>query len=619
MLSLTHSLTRSLPPLFILSLLSQFRASAAAALNGAADAVAAPLFEYAATAAAEEGESPAAGDSELSQSLRAVLARFEARPASKFADDTNSQSDERRTATAQRAGSSGEHDDREEEGGGGSDSDAEAESTAAASLSRRQQRVVSRLTLSELKALTPTPALVELHDTNSPDPRLLVALKAAQCSVAVPPHWQAKRKYLANKKGYEKAPFALPGFLADTGIASMRGVQLSKAAEQSGKSKQRERMRPKMGAISIDYNTLHDAFFRYQTKPPLTVHGELYYEGKEFESGVQQATPLSYSPQLLEALGMPAADSPPPWLSGMQRHGPPPAYPFLRVPGVNGPLPSGAQWGVGDGEWGKPPLDEAGRPRWGGELFGEAKHNSRERKVAQQHWGHVQSSLDEADEAGEEAEEEGEDGGDGPQGTRSSRSGASAVAASESALPTDASSGVSSVLPPGGLSTPAAINLRKGADEAGTETPDTVYGSGAGKQLFTVLDEQPSADSARRSTLLPLTHTYAMPVQYSSVDGGELAERERRRRAAAAVGGAVELALDPSELESLDAPTLKRKYEAQQAQQRQAERRQQQTTDDDDDDEQHTADGTRSSISKEVDETSKKRRRKEAQQQKFKF
>ncbi|MQL67733.1 hypothetical protein Taro_000021, partial [Colocasia esculenta] len=28
---------------------------------------------------------------------------------------------------------------------------------------------------------------------------------------------------------------------------------------------------------------LHDAFFKYQTKPKLTTHGDLYHEGKEFE------------------------------------------------------------------------------------------------------------------------------------------------------------------------------------------------------------------------------------------------------------------------------------------------------------------------------------------------
>ena len=40
----------------------------------------------------------------------------------------------------------------------------------------------------------------------------------------------------------------------------------------------RERVRPKMGKIDIDYQKLHDAFFRYQTKPKMTIHGDLYYE-----------------------------------------------------------------------------------------------------------------------------------------------------------------------------------------------------------------------------------------------------------------------------------------------------------------------------------------------------
>ena len=42
-------------------------------------------------------------------------------------------------------------------------------------------------------------------------------------------------------------------------------------------------MRPKLGKIDIDYQKLHDAFFKWQTKPRMTMHGDLYYEGKEFE------------------------------------------------------------------------------------------------------------------------------------------------------------------------------------------------------------------------------------------------------------------------------------------------------------------------------------------------
>lgn len=47
------------------------------------------------------------------------------------------------------------------------------------------------------------------------------------------------------------------------------------------KTKMREKVRPKMGKIDIDYQKLHDAFFKWQIKPKLTIHGDLYYEVRE--------------------------------------------------------------------------------------------------------------------------------------------------------------------------------------------------------------------------------------------------------------------------------------------------------------------------------------------------
>ena len=45
------------------------------------------------------------------------------------------------------------------------------------------------------------------------------------------------------------------------------------------------------GKLDIDYQVLHDAFFKYQTKPELTPLGDLYYEGKEFEAMVSLFEP----------------------------------------------------------------------------------------------------------------------------------------------------------------------------------------------------------------------------------------------------------------------------------------------------------------------------------------
>ena len=69
----------------------------------------------------------------------------------------------------------------------------------------------------------------------------------------------------------------------------------------------------------------------------MTLHGDLYYEGKEFEIRLKEKKPGDLSDDLRTALGMPVAPNahkvPPPWLIAMQRYGPPPSYPNLKIPG----------------------------------------------------------------------------------------------------------------------------------------------------------------------------------------------------------------------------------------------------------------------------------------------
>ncbi|KAF9618229.1 hypothetical protein IFM89_000864 [Coptis chinensis] len=119
------------------------------------------------------------------------------------------------------------------------------------------------------------------------------------------------------KRGIEKQPFQLPDFIAATGIEKIRQAYIEKEDSKKLKQKQRERMQPKMGKMDIDYQVLHDAFFKFQTKPKLTTHGDLYYEGKEFEVKLREMKPGMLSRELKEALGMPEG-APPPWLINMQ-------------------------------------------------------------------------------------------------------------------------------------------------------------------------------------------------------------------------------------------------------------------------------------------------------------
>lgn len=207
-------------------------------------------------------------------------------------------------------------------------------------LSKKKQRKLNRLTVAELKQLVSKPEVVEWTDVSAADPRLLLHLKCYRNTIPIPAHWSAKRDYLQGKRGIEKPPFQLPSYIADTGIATQRDAIKEKEANMSLKAKTRERVQPKMGKIDIDYQKLHDAFFKFQTKPPLTGFGEMYYEGKEFETSLKEKRPGDLSPELVEALSIPPL-APPPWLISMQRFGPPPSYPTLRIPGLNAPIPEG--------------------------------------------------------------------------------------------------------------------------------------------------------------------------------------------------------------------------------------------------------------------------------------
>ncbi|KAM7514866.1 hypothetical protein LguiA_004449 [Lonicera macranthoides] len=150
-------------------------------------------------------------------------------------------------------------------------------------------------------------------------------------------------------------------------------------------------MQPKLGEMDIDYQVLHDALFKYQTKSKLTSHGDLHPEGKEFEVKLREIKPGMLSQELKEALGMPKG-APPPWLINMQRYGPPPSYPHLKISGLNAPIPSGAKFGCHPGGWGKPPVDDFRRPLYG-DVFGQQEEQPNYKEEPEdktKHWGDME-------------------------------------------------------------------------------------------------------------------------------------------------------------------------------------------------------------------------------------
>lgn len=423
--------------------------------------------------------------------------------------------------------------------------DEEDEASGQQKLSKKKRKMLNKLSIAELKALVKKPEVVEWHDTSSSDPRLLVQIKAQRNVVPVPSHWSLKREYLSSKRGIEKPAFKLPKFIADTGITEMRDAVLEKQAEQTLKQKQRERVQPKMGKLDIDYQKLYDAFFRFQDKPQLTRFGEVYYEGKEFETDLRHLRPGELSDPLKEALSIPPG-APPPWLINQQRFGPPPSYPSLRIPGLNAPIPAGAQWGFNPGCYGKPPVDEYNRPLFGGDIFGIMAQNQAAapsgEPVERSLWGELQEPEEESEEEEEEDEDEDEDEEDGeglqtPAGTETPAGGPGLA----STVPTEY----------GGTQTESLageLDLRK--NRRGTETDDSAY---AQRSAYTVVPER----HARAEGLFGSDRVY--DLKHAPGGGGdpnlrvlgsaqdeENASRKRKKP------GDVDVALDPDALAGSD-------------------------------------------------------------------
>ncbi|EAW74493.1 splicing factor 3b, subunit 2, 145kDa, isoform CRA_c [Homo sapiens] len=430
------------------------------------------------------------------------------------------------SAAPKKKGFEEEHKDSDDD----SSDDEQEKKPEAPKLSKKKLRRMNRFTVAELKQLVARPDVVEMHDVTAQDPKLLVHLKATRNSVPVPRHWCFKRKYLQGKRGIEKPPFELPDFIKRTGIQEMREALQEKEEQKTMKSKMREKVRPKMGKIDIDYQKLHDAFFKWQTKPKLTIHGDLYYEGKEFETRLKEKKPGDLSDELRISLGMPVGPNahkvPPPWLIAMQRYGPPPSYPNLKIPGLNSPIPESCSFGYHAGGWGKPPVDETGKPLYG-DVFGtnaaEFQTKTEEEEIDRTPWGELEPS----DEESSEEEEEEESDEDKPDET-------GFITPADSGLITPG--GFSSV--PAGMETPELIELRKKKIEEamdGSETP----------QLFTVLPEKRTATVG--GAMMGSTHIYDMSTVMS------------RKGPAPELQG-VEVALAPEELE-LDPMAMTQKYE----------------------------------------------------------
>jgi splicing factor 3B subunit 2 len=441
-------------------------------------------------------------------------------------------------------------------------------------LSMRKKKELLRPSIAELKQTVERPDVVDPWDTAAADPLTLVYLKAYRNTVPVPRHWNQKRKYLQNKRGYDKPPFRLPDYLQKTGVEALMGKDAEAEADKTNQRLAKERTAPKGGRWQIDFQVLIDAFFKHQTKPEaLTIMGDQYYEGKELEPKTIHKTPGVLSSELRAALGIPPG-APPPWLLNMQRIGPPPAYPRLRIPGLNAPIPAGASWGFHPGGWGQAPVDEAGNPLHG-DVSSRTTRGAAE--VDRTRFGEFRTDYVGAGGAGGGGGGGGGAGGDGASGVvipaeaahtlqlqrqqMEEQEAAKQRAAEREARKAEyqqqqhgeATPGSQSVVPGAGLQTPSTpFDLRKTKGAAAFDKAQAEKAAAA--------KAGPAAASGTPGTLYTVLETKAAPASagagimgaYHSYDMSALSKKKVETTGTAQVAERFDVALDPEMLEKGD-------------------------------------------------------------------
>jgi splicing factor 3B subunit 2 len=184
--------------------------------------------------------------------------------------------------------------------------------------------------------------VVDEHDGNASDPLFTVRMKLEPHTVPVPNHWKLQRTFLSRQADREEAVGIVPAEVAALGIEKIRATKDKKA-------------NPNQIAFISCFMT-GTPLQRKTYQVDLSTVGDVFYEGKW--RAKTHHTPGVLSSRLRQALGI-GPTAPPPWLYSMQAmRRLPPAYPDIRIPGLNAPIPAGGQWGQGEGQWGEPPRGE---------------------------------------------------------------------------------------------------------------------------------------------------------------------------------------------------------------------------------------------------------------------
>lgn len=214
-------------------------------------------------------------------------------------------------------------------------------------INKKESKKLHRQALyNRLKSISPYPHLVEIEDVKSEDPIFYNKIKNLHSSVPVVKRWKNKFLFPIN---FNKKEYTIPISIINTGLDLLRQNIIQIKKNQTDKEKFLSKLFPKLGSASINPKKLYEAFSPF--RPFMFPYGEVF--DFTWETEKKRYCPGMLTDELKKALRM-TEFSPPPWIFKMQKIGPPPSYPDLKIPGVNANIPPGCQYGYEPNKWGKP-------------------------------------------------------------------------------------------------------------------------------------------------------------------------------------------------------------------------------------------------------------------------
>lgn len=226
------------------------------------------------------------------------------------------------------------------------------------------------ISLIDLKLYSNNPNLVSRKDLNAPFPFLLVKIKSDFNIVNFPFNSETNGEIIS-RSSLNQSKYVIPPNVLLANISALKKIDFENQEKKIKKMKIGE-LSKAIIKINVDYQKMHDSFFKYDYEPKLSIYGEIFgnNNGKKNHDRFSLSKEKIFynsengiiSNSLKKALGIekfPNGQIPFPWIKKMRKFGLPPAYSGIKIMGINKEFPKNVDKKL----WGDIIQDNAGNIR----------------------------------------------------------------------------------------------------------------------------------------------------------------------------------------------------------------------------------------------------------------